>query len=335
MAVQAKEEFIIRPAQMEDLENAVALMNICSMASVGQEEFDVTEIRAEWMSPGFDLEHSTRMALTADGDIVGYIEVWDVNPVPVRVWVWGRVHPDYEGQGIGTRLMEWAEGRAREAIERVPADAQVIMESGTISTHSPSHALFKDLGMELTRHFYTMRIDMDSPPPAPQWPEGITVRTLVRGEDDEAAIFATDDAFKDHWGHVDQPVEALLERWQHFMDHDESFDASLWFLAMGGDEIAGISFCWPKANNDPNVGYVGTLGVRRPWRKQGLGLALVLHSFAEFWERGIRSVELGVDASSLTGATRLYERAGMHVHRQFDNYRKVLRPGKDLTTHSL
>ena len=119
------------------------------------------------------------------------------------------------------------------------------------------------------------------------------------------------------------------------MDHDHDFDPSLWFLAVDGDEIAGISLCWPKSNDDPQMGWVGTLGVRRPWRKQGLGLALLQHSFAEFHRRGQARVGLGVDASSLTGATRLYERAGMQPIRQFDMYQKVLRPGKDISTQTI
>ena len=57
------------------------------------------------------------------------------------------------------------------------------------------------------------------------------------------------------------------------------------------------------------------LGVRRAWRRQGLGEALLLHSFAEFRRRGLTRGTLGVDASSATGATRLYERAGMSVYR--------------------
>jgi mycothiol synthase len=42
-----------------------------------------------------------------------------------------------------------------------------------------------------------------------------------------------------------------------------------------------------------------------------------------------------VDASSLTGATRLYEKAGMRVLRQFDNYEKELRPGRDVSTQAV
>ena len=55
--------------------------------------------------------------------------------------------------------------------------------------------------------------------------------------------------------------------------------------------------------------------MRRPWRRQGLGEALLLHSFRAFRERGFTRGTLGVDASSPTGATRLYERAGMTIYR--------------------
>jgi len=75
--------------------------------------------------------------------------------------------------------------------------------------------------------------------------------------------------------------------------------------------------------------------VRRPWRRKGLGLALLLHSFGEFYRRGRRRVGLGVDAQSLTGATRLYEKAGMRVARVYNTYEKELRPGVDLSTQSV
>jgi len=48
-------------------------------------------------------------------------------------------------------------------------------------------------------------------------------------------------------------------------------------------------------------------------------------------------VGLGVDAQSLTGATRLYEKAGMHSDpaRQLVLYEKELRPGIEIRTQSL
>jgi ribosomal protein S18 acetylase RimI-like enzyme len=104
------------------------------------------------------------------------------------------------------------------------------------------------------------------------------------------------------------------------------------FLAMDGDEIAGISLC--KSENELG-GWVDSLGVRRLWRRKGIGLALLHHTFGEFYRRGISNVSLAVDAQSLTGATRLYERAGMHVVRQYNDYEKELRAGKELSTQSV
>jgi mycothiol synthase len=71
--------------------------------------------------------------------------------------------------------------------------------------------------------------------------------------------------------------------------------------------------------------WVGTLGVRKPWRGRGIGEALLRRSFLEFHRRGHDHVALGVDAANETGATALYERVGMHVTHQFDEYEKRLR----------
>lgn len=73
------------------------------------------------------------------------------------------------------------------------------------------------------------------------------------------------------------------------------------------------------------------LAVRKPWRKRGLGLALVQHSFVDFFKRGKARVGLGVDAANLTGATRLYEKAGMRASRQFDVYKKERRAGVEMS----
>ena len=70
------------------------------------------------------------------------------------------------------------------------------------------------------------------------------------------------------------------------------------------------------------MGWVDTLAVRRPWRRRGLGLALLLHSFRELRARGRERVGLGVDGENTTGAVRLYERAGMHVARRSDTYER-------------
>jgi ribosomal protein S18 acetylase RimI-like enzyme len=175
-----------------------------------------------------------------------------------------------------------------------------------------------------------MRIEMDAPPPTPVWPAGITVRSMIPNQEEATVYRAFDEAFKDHYGHVDVPFEEGFEHFMHGIKADAQHDPLIWFLAMAGDEIAGFSLCSSTTTEDPEMALVDRFGVRRPWRKRGLGLALLQHTFGEFYRRGTRKVGLGVDGSSLTGATRLYERAGMEKWYQIDAYEKELRAGVDL-----
>ena len=124
------------------------------------------------------------------------------------------------------------------------------------------------------------------------------------------------EAFADHWGYVPRS----FEDWMQAVVQADNFDPTLTFIACDGNEVAGVAVCRHR-----DIAWVGQLAVRRPWRKRGLGLALLLQAFNEFYQRGDRTVGLGVDAQSLTGATRLYEKAGMRVTRRYDTYEKVIR----------
>ena len=53
-------------------------------------------------------------------------------------------------------------------------------------------------------------------------------------------------------------------------------------------------------------------------------MALLQNAFRQFHGRGERKVGLGVDAESPTGATKLYERAGMKVVERSVVFRKDL-----------
>ncbi len=324
--------FSIRPASMDDLGATVNLFNTCGFVETGIKLFDPDEYKLEWQTPGFNLAEDTRLVFAPGGQLAGAAEVWTVRNPPVHPWVYVRVHPNYTGLGIGTYLTAWGETRARDAIARVPDNARVVMRCGVNGNYQPSQQFLADYGMQLVRYFWDMEIEMDAAPPAPQWPDGITMRVYTHPQDIKLTYLAVDEAFKDHWGHVDGPVDEGLARWRAWLDGDKDFDPSLWFLAMDGDQIAGMSLCRPKISYDSDRGWVDILGVRRPWRKRGLGLALLRHSFGEFYRRGKLKAGLSVDAASLTGATRLYEKAGMHVARQYADYEKELRPGKELAT---
>jgi ribosomal protein S18 acetylase RimI-like enzyme len=124
------------------------------------------------------------------------------------------------------------------------------------------------------------------------------------------------EAFADHY----RPRSEPFAHWKARRFGHENFDPALWLVAWEGDEVAGALLGYLS----PDLGWVQELGVRRSWRGRGIGLALLLESFAAFGRRGQYRVSLGVDAESLTGATRLYERAGMRVERRHELFQKRL-----------
>ena len=336
VVTQLPQGFSVRGATLEDVQPALELFNCWSRSVINEDELtDAVALRNEWVSPGFDPARDTCVVVAPDGTMVGYIEVWTTVKPPIHPWIWGRVHPDYGGLGIGTYLLQWAEEHACQALPEVPEGIRFAPRIGIFRQAEKSKKLFEDLGYGPIRSFYQMRIDMDAPPPMPVWPEGITLRTYNPETDAKAVYLADVEFFRDHYGFVEQPFEQGFARFKHFMTEYEGFDPSLWFLAMDGDGIAGISLCRLKAYDDPDVGYINILGVRRNWRKRGLGLALLQHSFVELYRRGQRKAGLGVDAENLTGALRLYEKAGMSVHMAFDQYEKEIRPGREISVESL
>jgi mycothiol synthase len=191
--------------------------------------------------------------------------------------------------------------------------------SGAWDANEPVLAALEERGFRPVRRSYRMEIDLAEPTTEPDWPEGIEVRAFRSG--DERVFFdVQQEAFEDSW----EPMRTPFEEWEHwFLGSSPRFVPELWFLAFAGEEPAGVAICHPHPGY-PELGWVGELGVLRPWRRRGVGRALLLHAFAAFRERGLARAGLGVDATSLTGANQLYESAGMHVSAQFDIYEKVL-----------
>ena len=167
------------------------------------------------------------------------------------------------------------------------------------------------------RVFREMRIELEAPPPAPQWPPGLRVVAFDAQRDARAFHAAGQEAFADHWEHAPRDFAS----WSKSHLQSERFDPTLWCVVRAGDEIAAGTIC---AGQTYGGGWIQVVFTRRPWRGQGVGAALLRDAFGRFWERGERSVGLGVDAESATGAFRLYERAGMTPALGWVMYEKEL-----------
>jgi mycothiol synthase len=312
----------LRPARPADLQGIADLMIACEISERGASDLTPEDLRADWQREGFDLaQDAWVVTAAAEGgeQIVGYTDLVDRGQHAALNGD-GYTHPDFRGQGIATALVQQMERRAAEHLALAPAPLRVRIRCGLSAVDQAGLELMAHEGYTPIRHFYRMHIEMDAPPPAPTFPPGIRLTPMRAGIEQEVYT-AVEEAFRDHWGHI----AAGFTTWELTNIQVAYFDPELWILAWDGEEIAGMSICRYK----DEVGWVQSLGVRRPWRRAGLGLALLYQSFANFYARGTRVVELGVDASNPTGATRLYRRAGMEVAHEYVTCEKELRPGRD------
>jgi ribosomal protein S18 acetylase RimI-like enzyme len=76
--------------------------------------------------------------------------------------------------------------------------------------------------------------------------------------------------------------------------------------------------------------YIGDLGVRRAYRRQGLGRALLLRALHDVRRRGAVAAELDMDGPNVS-AQHLYESVGFRQHQELRWYRKELDPERQGT----
>jgi mycothiol synthase len=313
--------YTTRAPAHEDAEAIAALISACQVADTGASDMSVEELLDDWHS--LDLDEEAVAIITLDGTIAAYADVFNRSFVIVSIY--GYVHPDYRGVGLGRYLVAWGERWTRERMPQAQANARVVAQHYINSANEGARRLLEGSGYAPVRGIYVMETRLDEAPPLPHWPADISVRTFIPGKDERAAYEAVEDAFRDLWGRPRNPFERFVRETEK-----ENFDPSLWFLAVEGDEIAGLTLCKTLAGE----GWVDVVGVRRPWRNRGLGLALLRHAFSEYYRRGTHRISLSVDAESITGAPRLYGRAGMRVRESYIIHLKELRPGVDLGVRS-
>jgi mycothiol synthase len=281
----------LTPAVAADAGAVTEVVAAVESSLYGPSAFSQADLEDEWLE--LDLERDARVV--RDGDrVVGYAALRDEAE---GWWAEGYVHPGAIGRGIGRLMATWLEEDATRRGGRK-------IHNNVLEANSAARRLFESLGYTAVRVFREMRIELEAPPPAPEWPEGLRVVPFDPEQDALEFHAAHQEAFADAWGATPRDFES----WSKLNLGSERFDPTLWCVVRAKDEIAAGTIC---TGDTYGGGFVQVLFTRSPWRKQGVGAGLLADAFRRFWERGERSVGLGVDAASATGAFRLYERAGM------------------------
>jgi len=299
----------LRPPRLADAA-AISRMSDEFHREAGGDRISVPIAEAWLTTPSLDLEQDARVAL-ADGEIVGFADVFD--PERERKRFWSELRADPAHPETWQLLLDFVEGRARE-LGAPGGRLQISVPEGAVSLRKQIEP--RDFAFQCFS--FRMYALLDGDVPAPRWPDGIEPRSFRPGEE-QAVYDVHEETFSEHPDHT----RITFEDWRHWA-FAEPFDPELWTVALAEDELQGIVLCRPEWGGDSEVGWISVIGVRRPWRGRGLGLALLQHTFRRLRDRGKKRVGLGVDAENANGV-RLYERAGMHVEQRRLLYEKQAR----------
>jgi len=294
-------------------------------ANAGADWFPgVAELTVEWSrARTFDPLRDIAIA-EADGQMIGAVRVaWREREGVVvhRVDVW--VHPDRTQQGLGRRLLDWGESRARASAADGSGgrtDLPHALGSMIDQANAAAVAFAERAGYRPIRYHYEMRRDLADPIPDVPIPAGLELRAVVPA-DYRKVWQADEEAFRDHW----DAAVVSEDDFTRFFAHPD-IDPSLWQVAWDGDEVAGLVingiFRDENARIGLDIGWLESVATRRPWRRRGVAGALIARSLAVLRERGMTVASLGVDTENPTGALGLYERFGFKPIRTWAFLRK-------------
>ena len=280
----------LRPPRPDEAEAIAALVIAGDIHDLGEPDYTLGDLQDEWSASDFVLERDAVVA-EKDGVLVGYAALRRRNALAL-------VHPDREGEGIGTALLDWCEARGPHA-------------QGVGERNAAARALLEARGYVRVRHYWRMDRALAGDA-EPQPPAGVTLRPVRLPEDGDALYAVSDAAFSGNADYRDESREQFGE--EHLGAH--SLDPGLSRVAERERALVGFALVhrWPDA-----VAYVDLLAVHPDAAGQGIGGTLLRAAFAAAAHAGFARVQLGV-ASDNPNATRLYERVGMTRRFRVDAY---------------
>ena len=314
----------LRPSRGEiDLPEIAELINICDDFDHLNQGTSVTELQVEFTDPQFQPERDLRLWEGANGKLIAFAHLWVPEAEATQnLGVWFRVLPAERGQGLEEEILTWAEAQLRSicAEKGIPGH----LTTSVHDTKVDLVALLPKLGFSIVRYFYRMERSLLDPIPAVALPEGFTVRTLTGEAEVPAWVEAFNQSFIDHWDHHNlTPNERL--HWMTSPTYAPKFDRVV--VAPDGT-LAG--FCYSEIDPESNsrqgqqIGNVFIVGVRRGFRRMGLGRAILLSGLHELKAAGMEVARLGVDTQNPNGAKQLYESVGFSPAVTSIVFRKVL-----------
>jgi len=308
-----------RRPTLDDVPGILTMVHASDVASVGAPDFPAEEVREMLTAPNTDMAEDCWVALDADGVIVGWAYPHNETGEDrdfIEVYAWpGRGEPALRP------LLDLIVARAAVRGARFGHDPYTV-RAGAIPTEQPWIAALTDAGFTFLKRHARMTLSLrDAPttPPAP--PPGVTVRPVDHTDEAEMRRFhaCVEEAFRDTDHHA---TDYATFREQIAGETSVAWDE--WLVGEVDGEWAGVLRSSDVSAED-NGGWVKALAVLRPYRRRGVGAALLRHAFAIYAAKGRTEAGLGVDMANPTEAARLYRAVGMHPLYEANIYQRTVR----------
>lgn len=309
-----------------DLPAIAAFYELCEQVDQLDNTATLADLQRRLDHPPPGGTHQRQLWETPEGELVGLVALWidDPTDVPTEAlegWVGVFVHPDHRGAHLEAELLSWAEQQVRTQAKAAQRPAKLC--AGTRADAPYYRAIYQTPGYEMIRQFHTMARSLLAPIPQPQFPQGFTSRPTTA---DEAVAWVEmfNQSFVDHWHFT--PM--TLEDRQHRLTYP-TYQPELDWVAVAPDStLAG--FCKGHIDHEENAlknrkeGWIGLLGTRRGYRRQGLARAMLLQGLYQLQTAGMETALLGVDAQNPNQAMGLYESVGFTIKETHLTYEKLL-----------
>ncbi len=229
----------------------------------------------------------------------------------LRIAFGGKIHPGFRRQGLGSRLMAWAENRAAD-LHQPGKPIQLVITNESLG--EDAHRLYEKWGFEQIMAEELRVSDLTQPFPSLNFPAGIT-RVAWSPETALQFFQAYQDSFRDRPGFPHLSAQA----WIYGNLASEGFRPTLSILA----QFSGIPVGFLTAEVLSGLGWISQVGVAPAWRGKGLAKALIVETLQHFREEGFKEVALHVNVNN-PQAINLYSWLGFAYRLKRARYVKEI-----------
>lgn len=296
-----------RRPRPEDAQRVLDFIRACDVADYGEHDTDLQDLLYDWKQA--DLAHDASLIEDSTGELIAYAALIPHADI-LRLDLY--LDPQGRADNLMASLLADLERRTLERLETDPPAKRGFLMTHLAHSNARDRAFFEDAGYRPVRYYFQMRHIQDGLSLPIEWPEGIKVRSFNPGEDDQAVYQFVQEAFR-------RPGREppTLNAWREFMMRPDDFHPELWKLAFSDELLVGTCLSFDYSEE----GWVRQLAVAKELRRHGLGSALLSDAFSMFYIRGQPRVALSV-ASDNPNAINFYQRLGMTLVRQYDEYIK-------------